>query len=153
PGSAAISGLVDFGIGCILLFGVLGHYRVNPGWGVLMWPVLILPLVALTLAVSMILAALNVRFRDVKYVLPFLVQLWLFVTPVIYPTSMVPERYHFLVALNPMTGLIDAFRASLAPSKEINWNLLCVSLVATALIFVTAAVYFRRTERTFADIV
>jgi homopolymeric O-antigen transport system permease protein len=153
PSSAAISGLVDFGIGCILLFGVLGHYRVNPGWGVLMWPVLMVPLVALTLAVSMILAALNVRFRDIKYVLPFLIQLWLFATPVIYPTSMVPERYHLLVALNPMTGLIDAFRASLAPSKEINWNLLFVSLAATALIFVTAVVYFRRTERTFADIV
>ena len=153
PSSAAICGLVDFGIGCILLVGVMGHYRVNPGWGFLMWPILVVPLVGLTLAVSMILAALNVRFRDVKYTLPFLVQLWLFATPVIYPTSIVPERYRLLVALNPMSGLIDAFRASLVPSKEIDWDMLWVSIGVTIVVFVIAAMYFRRTEHTFADIV
>jgi len=114
---------------------------------------LMVPLVVLTLSVSMILAALNVRYRDVKYTLPFLVQLWLFATPVIYPISIVPERYRLLVALNPMSGFIDAFRASLAPSKHVDWALLWVSLGVTLVVFVTAALYFRRAERTFADIV
>ena len=153
PSSAAMSGLVDFGVGCILLLGVMVHYGANPGWGLLMWPILMVPLVVLTLSVSMILAALNVRYRDIKYTLPFLVQLWLFATPVIYPISIVPERYRLLVALNPMSGFIDAFRASLVPSKHVDWALLWVSLGVTLVVFVTAALYFRRAERTFADIV
>ena len=148
-----MSGLVDFGVGCILLLGVMVHYGANPGWGLLMWPILMVPLVVLTLGVSMILAALNVRYRDIKYTLPFLVQLWLFVTPVIYPISIVPERYRLLVALNPMSGFIDAFRASLVPSKHVDWALLWVSLGVTLVVFVTATLYFRRAERTFADIV
>lgn len=153
PTSAAISGLADFAIGCVLLFGIMGYYRVAPGWRMLMWPLLVVPLVALALGVSMILAALNVRFRDIKYTLPFLVQLWLFVTPVIYPTSIIPERYRLLVALNPLSGLIDAFRASLVPTRQIDWQLLWISSVVTLGIFAAAAVYFRKTERTFADIV
>ncbi len=153
PSSMAISGLVDFGIGCILLLGTTAYYGVTPGWKLLMWPILVVPLVTLALGVSMILAALNVRYRDVKYAMPFLIQLWLFVTPVIYPTSIIPERYRFLLALNPLAGIIDGFRASLAPVKPIDWRLLAVSSILTLAVFATAAVYFRKTERSFADIV
>jgi len=153
PSSLAISGLVDFSIGCVLLLGTLAYYGVTPEWAWLMWPVLLVPLVVLALGVSMLLAALNVRYRDVKYALPFLIQLLLFVTPVIYPTSIVPERYRFILALNPLSGIIDAFRSSLVPVKPIDWQLLAFSLVVILAIFSLGFTYFRRTERTFADIV
>jgi lipopolysaccharide transport system permease protein len=110
-------------------------------------------LFALALGVSMILAALNVKYRDVKYTLPFLVQFWLFATPVIYPASIIPERYRLLAALNPLTGVIDAFRASLVPVRHVDWGLLGVSSAMTLVILLTAAVYFRKAERTLADIV
>jgi lipopolysaccharide transport system permease protein len=153
PTSAAFSGLVDFAIGCVLLVAMMGYYRVMPTWSLLMWPVLVVQLFAVALGTSMFLAALNVKYRDVKYTLPFLTQLWLFATPVIYPTSILPERYRLLAALNPLTGIIDAFRASLVPVKPIDWGLLGVSLAVTAAISLVAITYFRMTERTLADIV
>ena len=110
-------------------------------------------LFALALVISMILAALNVKYRDVKYTLPFLTQLWLFVTPVIYPTSLLPERYRLLAALNPLTGLIDAFRATLVPGKLVDWWLLGISIGFTVIAGWLSFSYFRRTERSLADIV
>jgi lipopolysaccharide transport system permease protein len=118
-----------------------------------MWPILLIPLVLVTVGIGMILASLNVRYRDIKYALPFMIQLWLFVTPVIYPTSIIPERFRFLAALNPLTGIIDAFRKSIIPSQEIDWQLLLVSSLLTLFIFAAGLVFFRKTERTFADIV
>lgn len=153
PSSSAISGLVDFAIGCIVLVGLMLYYRVAPGWEILMWPLLIVHLVILSTGVSMILAALNVKYRDVKYTLPFLVQLWLFVTPVIYPTSIIPERFRLLLALNPLSGVIDAFRASLILVKPVDWQMLGISWVVTLAVFAMGAAYFRKTERSFADIV
>jgi lipopolysaccharide transport system permease protein len=153
PTSAAVSGLVDFAIGSVLLLAIMGYYRIVPEWTLLLWVPLIALLFLLALGVSMILAALNVKYRDVKYTLPFLVQLWLFVTPVIYPVSMIPERYRPFVALNPLSGIIDAFRASLVPAKQVDMQLLGISAVVTLAVFTTAVVFFKKTERTFADIV
>ena len=153
PTSTAFSGLVDFGIGCILLVGMMVYYRVTPGWELLLWVPLVALLFVLALGVSMILAALNVKYRDVKYTLPFLVQFWLFATPVIYPMSIIPGRYRLLVALNPVSGVIDAFRASLTPGKHIDWQLLLISSLITLAIFSIAVLYFKKTERAFADIV
>jgi homopolymeric O-antigen transport system permease protein len=153
PASAAISGLIDFFIGCALLLGTILYYQILPSWRLLLWPALVIPLVMISLGVSMFLAALNVKYRDVKYTVPFLIQLWLFVTPVIYPTSMIPDRYRVLAALNPLSGIIEAFRASLVPTKQMDWQLLGISCVLTLCILVVGSIYFRRTERTFADIV
>lgn len=153
PSSAAVSGLVDFGVGFVLLLGIMAYYGIVPGSGLLLWPLLLMHLFALALGVSMILAALNVKYRDVKYTLPFLVQLWLFATPVIYPTSMIPEQYRPLLALNPLTGIIDAFRSALVPVKSIDWQLLSVSSLITVIVLAVAIVYFKRTERAFADLV
>jgi lipopolysaccharide transport system permease protein len=153
PASSAFSGLVDFAIGSLLLFLLMGYYGFAPGRAVLLWPVLVLLLFLLALGVGMILAALNVKYRDIKYALPFLVQLWLFATPVIYPTSIIPDRYQLLAALNPLTGVIDAFRSSVLPAAEIRWSQLLVSSSVTILIGLIAAVYFKNTERTLADIV
>ena len=153
PTSAAVSGLVDLAVGSVLLFAMMGYYRLAPGWSLLLAPPLILLLFVAALGVSMILAALNVRYRDVKYTLPFLVQFWLFATPVIYPASMIPRRYRLLVALNPMSGVIDAFRACLVPTKQLDWQLLWTSSVVTLAVFTAAVIYFKKTERAFADIV
>ena len=125
----------------------------QPSWELLLWPALVVFLVLLASGVGMILAALNVKYRDVKYAIPFGIQLWLFVTPIIYPTSIIPERFRFLIALNPLSGIIEAFRSSLLPARPVNWQLLGISVVTTLLIFVLGLLYFRKTERSFADII
>jgi lipopolysaccharide transport system permease protein len=129
------------------------YYHITPGIGLLLWPILMIPLVLLALGIGMILASLNVKYRDIKYAIPFLIQTFLFVTPIIYPTSIAPERFRFLLALNPLTGLIEAFRASALPTKTLDWRLLGVSVGITLVIFVVGAAYFRKTEKEFADVI
>jgi lipopolysaccharide transport system permease protein len=153
PASAALSGLLDFLIGSAFLAAFVVYYRIPVGWNLLLWPLLVVLLFALALSVGMFLAALNVRFRDVKYAIPFGIQLWLFVSPIIYPSSMIPERYQWLLALNPVTGLIEAFRYALVPTLPIHWDLLAISAVMTSLLFIGGLVCFKRTERVFADII
>lgn len=153
PSAAALSGLLDFFIGSTFLTAFMVYYRIPVGWNLLLWPFLVVLLVALTLGVGMFLAALNVRFRDVKYAIPFGIQLWLFVSPIIYPASMVPERYQWLLALNPLSGLIEGFRHAVVPTLPIHWDLLGISAVITALLFIAGLAYFKHTERVFADII
>ena len=153
PASAALGGLVDFGIGATLIIGLLAYYRIMPGWHILLWPFLTLLLVALTCGVGMILAALTVRYRDVKYATPFIIQLGLFATPIIYPAAAIPDQYRKFLALNPLTGIIEAFRTSLMPSREMQWGLLGVSVLSTFIIVTIAIVYFRKAEESFADMV
>jgi lipopolysaccharide transport system permease protein len=153
PASSVLTGVIDFAIASTMLIGMMFYYGVSPSWELLLWPVLILPLMMLALGVGMILGALNVRYRDVKYAIPFLVQLWLFVTPIIYPTSIVPEKLRFLLALNPLTGLIEAFRSALLPHRSIDWQLFSISMAVTIVLLVLGTLYFYRTERQFADVI
>ena len=153
PVSSALSGLVDFGLASVILLGMMVYYHIPPSWGLLLWPVFIIPLVMFVLGAGMILAALNVYYRDIKYAIPFGIQLWLFVTPVIYPTSIIPERFRVLLAFNPLSGIIEAFRAALLPTRSVDWQSLGISVAITLLIFTLGAMYFRKTERTFADII
>jgi lipopolysaccharide transport system permease protein len=119
----------------------------------LLWPAFVVPLALLSLGVGMILATLNVKYRDVKYVVPFGIQLWLFVTPIIYPLSMVPERYQLLLAFNPLSGIIQGFRYSLAPGISMDWYQLGISLATIVTIFIVAVTFFNRSEKAFADFV
>jgi lipopolysaccharide transport system permease protein len=153
PGSAALSALVDFLIGSVLLVGFIVYYQTPVGWNLLLWPVLVVPLMLLSLGVGMFLAAVNVKYRDIKYAIPFGIQLWMFLTPIIYPSSMIPERFQWLLAINPLSGLIEGFRYALFPSRVVHWDMLMLSVVMIVLVFAGAVVYFRRTERAFADIV
>ncbi len=153
PSSSAMRGLLDFSIASVILVGLMAYYRFVPSWELLLWPVLILPLLMLALGVGMLFAALNVRYRDVQYVLPFFTQLWLFVSPIIYPLSLIPEKWQPLMALNPLAGIIEAFRACLVPSRSIDLHLFGISLAVTTVIFIVGAVYFKQTARSFADIV
>ncbi len=151
PAASALGGLVDFAIASAVLVGMMAYYEIPLSAELLFWPLLVVPVVALVLGVGMILAALNVKYRDIKHAIPFGIQLWLFLTPIIYPTSIVPERFRTLASLNPMAGLIDAFRAALLPDRAISWTAVAGSSALIAIILVAGIVFFRRTEREFAD--
>jgi lipopolysaccharide transport system permease protein len=153
PAAVVLSGLVDFLVGSVLLIGFLLYYHIHPGWTALLWPLLVVHMAVLALAISLVLAALNVQYRDVKYAVPFMVQLGMFITPVIYPSSMVPRQFQRWLALNPADGLIEAFRHTLAPTIPMRWDLLGISAATTLVLFVAALAYFSRTERAFADII
>lgn len=153
PAAAALGGLVDFAIGSLLLVGFIIYYDIPVGLNLILWGVLVVPLVLLAFGLGTFLAALNVKYRDVKYAIPFGIQLLLFVTPIIYPSSVFPERFQWILELNPLSGLVEAFRFALVPSYDFHWRALAISLVVTAVILFLSVTYFRRTERAFADIV
>lgn len=151
PIAAVLSGLVDFTIAFVILIFMMIAFGVPIGWGILFWPLLMVPLALLAIGMGMVLSAVNVRFRDVKHIMPFLVQILLFLTPVIYPTSIIPEKFRFLAGLNPMAGLIEAFRATLLGNVELNWTLLLVSIGMTMFVFFVGSLFFIREEQGFAD--
>ncbi|RYX82797.1 ABC transporter permease [bacterium] len=152
PLSAALSGLVDFCIAFVVLLGLMAYFHIVPGWGIVFLPLLLLFAITAALAIGFWLCALNVQYRDVRYVVPFLTQLWMFATPVAYPASMVPEKYRLFYALNPMTGVVEGFRWALLGGKGISLPIMGMSLLATLLLLVGGLFYFRRFEASFADL-
>lgn len=153
PFSAVSAGLVDLSITFILLVGIVLYYGMMPGVAIVLLPLFVLLATATALAVSLWLSALNVQYRDVRYTVPFLTQVWMFVTPVIYPSSLVPERWHLLYGLNPMAGVVEGFRWSLLGQANPSVPILLASSSMTLVILVGGLYYFRRMERTFADVV
>jgi lipopolysaccharide transport system permease protein len=156
PGAAVLAGLMDFAVAFVILAFLMVWYRVPVGAGLLMLPVLVLLTAALALGVGMWLSALNVKYRDVRYAIPFVIQFWMFATPIIYPASLLPDEYRLVFALNPMTGLIEAYRVALlggVNGAHFDWLSLGIA-IALALAFLSYAAYdFRRMEKTFADLV
>jgi lipopolysaccharide transport system permease protein len=152
PLSATLSALVDFAIAFVVLLGLMAWYRIPLSVSVLWLVPLTLATTFLATGIGMGLAALNVQYRDVQHAIPFLMQLWMFATPVVYPVDTLPERWRFLLDLNPMTGLIEAYRA--APlGRPIDLGSLAVS-AAVGLVLVAIGVWrFRRMEKIFADVV
>ena len=153
PASAAMAGLVDFFIAMSVLLFMMFYYHFVPGMGIILFPVLLGLTFLCAVGSGLWLSALNVQYRDIRYVIPFLIQIWMFVSPVIYPVSMVNKKYQWLLALNPMGGVIKAFRASLLGHMQIDWNLLGISSVIIFAMFFSGLYYFRRMEKTFADVV
>lgn len=153
PAAAALSGLLDFLIASALLVPLIIYYHVPVDANLLLWPVLVVLVVLLSVAVGLFLAALNVQYRDVKYAIPFAIQLWLFVSPIIYPSSIVPRRFHWLVTLNPLTGIIEAFRKVVTAHARFDWAQLGISAALIVAMAIAALAFFKRTERGFADIV
>jgi lipopolysaccharide transport system permease protein len=154
PLSASLSGLLDFFIAFIILIGMMFFYNFTPcALGILMIPALIFLTFLVAVGCGLWLSALNVEYRDFQYVIPFLIQIWMFATPVIYPVTLIPEKYRWLLSLNPMAGIIEAFRAAAIGHQQVNWNLLIISSGIGVLIFLTGLLYFRRVERSFADVI
>ncbi len=153
PASAAVAGLLDFIVGASFLAVLMAYYHVRPSWALVFVPFVVVVMILLTTGLSMLVAAVNVRYRDVKYVLPFLIQIWLFATPIIYPITMIPARFRPILALNPCWGMVDGFRACLFPGRVVDFRLLAASVAVSVAIFVGGTYYFRKTERGFADVI
>jgi lipopolysaccharide transport system permease protein len=152
PLSVVLAGLVDFAIGLGLLLAVMAGYRMFPDVHALMILPLVLLAFASSLGVGLWLAALNVQYRDVRYVVPFLTQLWMFATPIVYSSTIVPRRLQTLYGVNPMVGVVDGFRWALLGSQAPRPTI-AVSAAAAFFLLASGALYFRRMERTFADTV
>lgn len=153
PFSAVLGGLVDFAISFLLLVVMMVWFGVVPGWQLLALPVLVCLTVATAFAVSLWLAAIYVKYRDVGAVIPLLTQLWMFASPIVYPMSMVPKAWQWLYGLNPMVGIIIGYRWALLGTEAPDPFLLGQSVVIVMILFVGGMVYFNRTERTFADVI
>jgi len=151
PISAVIAGLVDFAIGCVVLGVVLAIYGIRPGLAMLWLPALLLLSVLTALGVGLWMSALNALYRDVKYVVPFLIQFWMFASPVAYPSSLVPVRWRWLYGLNPMAGVIDGFRWTLTGHGQPPGPLLLASTAAVVVVVVGGLFFFQRMEGAIAD--
>ncbi len=152
PCAAVAAGLVDFFIAFVLLIGLMFYYKVALTVNLLLFPGLVLLTSLLATGVGMWLSALNVKYRDIRFALPFIVQLWMFVSPVFYPSSILPGKWRWAFQLNPLTGIIDGYRSSLF-GLPIDWTTLGVSTLITIIFLVYASYSFRRMEKSFADIV
>ena len=153
PLSDSLNQLVDFFFASIMLAILMIYYGYFPYLeGILVLPLLVVITLMAAIGGGLVLASLNVKYRDIRYALPFFMQMLLFVTPVIYPAS-IAGKYSWILAINPMTGVIKAARGSILGTEPINWILLSISLVAVIVVFAIGIVFFKRTERYFADIV
>jgi lipopolysaccharide transport system permease protein len=152
PAAAVVGGLVDLGISFLVLLAMLLYYGIVPGPAVLLLPLFALLAALTALATGLWLSALNVQYRDVRYTIPFLVPFWLFVTPVAYTATLVPERWRPLYALNPMTGVVEGFRWALLGRRDAPGAMLIVSVASVLLLLIGGLFYFRRMERRFADV-
>jgi lipopolysaccharide transport system permease protein len=159
PTASVLAGVVDFAIAFVVLIGMMVYYGVYPSLTILFLPLLLLLAFSTALGVGMWLSALNVQYRDVRYVVPFFVQIWLFVTPVIYPASRVTAKLHelglpaWLYGLNPMAGVIEGFRWAMLGSGSHPGPVILASSAISGALLVSGAFYFRRMERSFADVV
>jgi len=152
PVASVMAGLVDFAIAFVVLVGMMVYYQVTPGWGVL-WalPSFLLLAIVTALGVALWLSAINVKYRDVNYALPFLTRLWFFITPVVYSAGVISEKWQLIYSLNPMAGVVNGFRWALLGVGNGPDAALWVSVGISLLILVSGLFYFRNMERTFAD--
>lgn len=153
PIAAVLSGIIDFVLAFIVLIGMMLYYNVLPTADILWLPFFLLLALATSLGVGLWLSALNVEFRDVRYVVPFLIQIWQFASPIAYPSSIVPERWRAIYGINPIAGVVEGFRWALLGTGEAPGPIVLVSTLAALAILVSGAFYFRRMEKTFADVV
>lgn len=155
PATPVLAGLLDLAVASAMLLVLIPIYGVRFNSALLLWPVLAVPLCILCLGLGIIFACWTARYRDMKYALPFLIQLLLFATPIIYPLSAIPQRYQWIAALNPLTGIVQAFRVCVLPATRsaADGTMLAISIAESVVIFAISLVYLRRTERVVADFV
>ena len=152
PIAKVMANIVDFALAFITLLGMMLYYGVTPTANVVWLPLFLALALVTALGVTFWLAAMNVEFRDVRYITPFLIQLWLFATPIVYPSSLVPERWRSLYGINPMAGVVEGFRWALLGTDTSPGPMIVVSCLAALAILVSGAFYFRRMEKNFADV-
>jgi lipopolysaccharide transport system permease protein len=153
PFSSVIVGLIDFVIAFIVLLGIMLYYDIIPGWALITLPFFVVLAITAALSAGLWLSALNAKYRDVRFTIPFLAQFWLFVTPVAYSSSLVPSTWQTVYAINPMVGVVEGFRWALLGGTAPPGAMLIVSVVATAILFAGGLLYFAQMEKTFPDII
>jgi len=153
PISGALGPLVDFAISFVILLGMMVWYGIAPTWGVLALPFFTLLAVVTAVAVSLYLSALNVKYRDVGHAIPFLVQFWMYASPVVYSVNIIPQKWRLLYSLNPMVGVIEGFRWALLGKERPDFAVMAVGVVVASVLLLGGLIYFKRTERFFADII
>jgi lipopolysaccharide transport system permease protein len=153
PITPVLAGLLDFSIAFIVLLGMMLYFHIYPTIMALMLPVLIVLMMLTASGVGMLLAALNAKYRDIRYTIPFLMQFWMFATPIVYPASMVPEKYRMIYALNPMTGVIESFRSVLLGTVSFPTDMVLLSFAISLGLFVIGLIYFKQVEHRFADVI
>ncbi|HAF13523.1 MAG TPA: phosphate ABC transporter permease [Blastocatellia bacterium] len=152
PAAAVVAGLVDFIIAFLTLVGAMLYYKVGLTLNILMLPMLVMLTTLFALAVGMWMSALNVKYRDVRFALPFVIQIWLFVSSVIVPSTALPQKWRWLLSLNPMSAIVESYRAALF-GLPFNWQTLGIATVITLAVLTYSAYSFHRVEKTFADII
>ncbi len=153
PLSATVSGIVDFAIAFIILLGMMVWFGIAPTMGVLALPLFLLLALLTALGAGLWLTALNVKYRDVRHAIPFLIQIWMFISPVVYPVSVVPEKWRLLYSLNPIAGAIEGFRWALLGKASPHFEAMVMSAAGVVLLLFGGIIFFKRMERTFADVV
>lgn len=153
PLSSVLACLLDFAIAFIVLIGMMFYFHIYPTMMILFAPFLVILMMLTASGIGMFLAALNAKYRDIRYTIPFLVQLWMFVSPIVYPASMVPEKYRLIYALNPMTGVIEGFRSVLLGTVAFPTMMILISSIVSITFFTFGLLYFKQMERHFADII
>ena len=152
PISSVLSGLLDFLIAFLVLVGLLIYYQMVPNLNIIYFPLLLLILIMTSLGIGMILSAMAVQYRDVQYAMSFLVRILLYSVPVVYSINIIPDQYLYWYALNPMVGVIEGMRAALLSTRTMPWDLIGIGSVVSLVLFIFGAFYFKRMEKTFADI-
>ncbi len=153
PLSPVIAGLADLAVAFVVLLSMMAYFGMVPSaWSLVVIPALVFSMMMTAGGVGCWLTALNIQYRDVQHLTPFALQVWMYGSPIVYPMSLVPERYQTLYALNPMVGVIEGFRSVLLGTTAVPWGAVGLSLLGSLLIFATGVLYFRRTERIFADV-
>jgi lipopolysaccharide transport system permease protein len=153
PLASAAVGLVEWAVQMLVLAVLMAAYRTLPPWQIVFAPIFAIICVMVTLAFGIWLTALNVKYRDVGQVVPFLLQAWMYLCPIIYPISKIPARWRLIYALNPMVGVVEGFRWSILGTTTPDWTMMFVSLIMTTGLFVGGLYYFRKTEIAFADVI
>jgi lipopolysaccharide transport system permease protein len=152
PLAATLSGLIDLALGFLLLVGLMIYYGIAISWQIIFAPLFIVLAILLALSFGTLFAALNVRFRDVKFALPFALQIWMFISPIFYPADILSEEWRIVFAFNPLTGILEGFRAALF-GGEFDWFAVGVSVATTMILMVLSVFVFKRMEDDFADLI
>ena len=153
PISAVLAPLVDFAIAFVVLLGMMAWFGISPYWNALFLPLFLLLALITALAVSLFLSALNVKYRDVRYTVPFLIQVWMYASPVVYPVSIMPAQWRLLYSLNPLVGVIESFRWALLGKGSPDFSIMVVSGTVIVALLLGGIIYFKKMERTFADVI
>lgn len=153
PLAMVVSPLIDFALSMVLLFGLLLYAGIPLSWKVVTLPVFILLAILTALGLSLFTSAMNVKYRDVGHAIPFVIQIWMYLSPIVYPVSLVPEQWRWLYGLNPMAGVIEGFRWALLGRTAPDPVVMAESVIVLLLVVISGLVYFRRMERQFADII